>query len=183
MRGVTRAVLRRMPRTIFRRSGARFRAPDQLPGGRCGGRCCGARRARDGRDAQTPRRVSRHASGAPKNARRRAARTPYVRAASRGSLAASAAGRRRMRPSGTHVLGCRARARGGWRTALGRGRRSGISWPRAARTPALTARPRPPGRAPAATPRAFRALRLGSSKNFKVPARQHKCNWLYYNLI
>ena len=50
---------------------------------------------------------------------------------------------------------CRARARGGWRTALGRGRRSGISWPRSARTPALTARPRPPGarRAAAAGPR------------------------------
>ena len=50
---------------------------------------------------------------------------------------------------------CRARARGGWRTALGRGRRSGISWPRIARTPALTACPRPPGarRAAAAGPR------------------------------
>ena len=60
-----------------------------------------------------------------------------------------------MHPSGTHVSGCRARARGGWRTALGRGRRSGISWPRTARTPALTACPRPPGarRAAAAGPR------------------------------
>jgi len=50
---------------------------------------------------------------------------------------------------------CRARARGGWRTALGRGHRSGISWPRIARTPALTACPRPPGarRAAAAGPR------------------------------
>ena len=60
-----------------------------------------------------------------------------------------------MHPSGTRVSGCRARARGGWRTALGRGRRSGISWPRIARTPALTACPRPPGarRAAAAGPR------------------------------
>ena len=60
-----------------------------------------------------------------------------------------------MHPSGTHVSGCRARARGGWRTALGRGHRSGISWPRIARTPALTACPRPPGarRAAAAGPR------------------------------
>ena len=114
--------------------------------------------------------MSRHASGAPKNVRRRAARTPYVRAASRppqlarstsGSLAASAAGRRRMRPSGTHVLGCRARARGGWRTALGRGRRSGISWPRAARTPALTARPRPPGARRAAAAGARSGARPG----------------------
>ena len=70
-----------------------------------------------------------------------------------------------MGPSGTHVLGCRTRARGGWRTALGRGRRSDISWHRAARTPALTACPRPPGRAPAAPPRAFRAPFLFSQTN------------------
>ena len=114
--------------------------------------------------------MSRHASGAPKKVRRWAARTPYVRAASRGpqlarstsgSLTASAAGRRRMRPSGTHVLGCRARARGGWRTALGRGRRSGISWPRSARTPALTARPRPPGARRAAAAGARSGARPG----------------------
>ena len=56
---------------------------------------------------------------------------------------------------------CRARARGGWRTALGRGRRSGISWPRAARTPALTARPRPPGARRAAAAGARSGARPG----------------------
>ena len=56
---------------------------------------------------------------------------------------------------------CRARARGGWRTALGRGRRSGISWPRIARTPALTACPRPPGARRAAAAGARSGARPG----------------------
>ena len=38
-------------------------------------------------------------------------------------------------------------------------------WPLTARTPALTACPRPTGRAPAATPRAFRARFLFSQTN------------------
>ena len=122
----------------------------------------------------TPWSVSRHASGASKKVRRRAVRTPYVRALSRapqlarstsGSLAASAAGCEAHAPVGDTRFGVQgARAR---RVAHRAWPRTSVWYLLAPRSPHTRPHclPPPPGPRASRAPRAFRALRLGSSKN------------------